>query len=100
MADEPEGWRVPQRRGFIAMIAVPLALALAVFVSAQFYDRSIRPRHYQPVTPFPAPGVETFIHDGHGDPKRPPAPRPADPSIVAAKRDVVTSGVPNWGVGR
>lgn len=103
MADFPEqqeGWRVSQRRGFIAAALVPLVLGLCVVGAGRLYDRNLRALHRQPVTTFPAPGVETFIHDGQGDPKRPPHAAPADPTLAAAKRAVVAGGLPDWSAAR
>jgi hypothetical protein len=91
-----EGWTVAQRRGFIAAVLTPLVLALCVVGAARLYDRYLRPQHRQPIATFPAPGVETYIHDGVGDPKRTPRRAAADPALAAAKRAVVAAGLPNW----
>jgi hypothetical protein len=100
MNDAPEGWRVPQRVAFIAAAAVPMVLLAALLLAGRLYDDRLRPAHRQPVTTFPAPGVETFIHDGGHDPHR-PAPRArADAALVSAKQQVVAGGLSNWAAPR
>lgn len=94
--DAPERWRVPQRPFFIAGALLPLALLAAVIIAGRAYDAHLRPAHRAPVTTFPAPGVETFIHDGRADPIRSTRPTATDPAIAAAKRRVVVDGVPGW----
>ena len=99
-ADAPEGWHVPQRPAFIAAVAVPLVLLIVVAAAGRLYDRHLRPAHRQPVTTFPAPGVETFIHDGVRDPVRHPAPPAQDAAVAAAKRQVAAQGLADWSARR
>lgn len=98
--EQKEGWVVPQRRGFLAAVLIPLGLALCVVGAGRLYDRHLRARHWQPTSTFPAPGVETFIHDGRGDPERPQSRPPADPTLAAAKHAVATAGLPGWDAAR
>ncbi|WP_156678106.1 hypothetical protein [Sphingomonas profundi] len=95
MADDaPEGWRVPQRPAMIAAAVVPAALLALVALAGWAYEREIAPRRHAPITTFPAPGIETFVHDGAGDPPRPEPRRAADPRLAAAKRAVAAGGWP------
>lgn len=98
MADEPrhETWYVVQRAPVIAAVATLATLLASVVIAAHVYDRTLQPTHLRPVQTFPAPGVDTFIHDGVNDPHRPlPAPSPT-PAIEAAKRQVVHDGLAGW----
>lgn len=90
-----EGWRVRQRPALIAGIATPLALLGLLMLGARFYDASIRPER-RPVTTFPAPGIETFVHDGAKDPDRPQRRVATDQRIEAAKNAIVRDGLPGW----
>lgn len=92
----PEGWQVPQRLPMIAAAAVPLALLALLGFAGHVYDARLAPLQRQSVTAFPAPGIETFIHDGGLHPER-PKPRPApDPAVESAKRAVAGEGLPGW----
>lgn len=91
-AHAPEGWQVPQRKAMIAAVSFPLALLTIVLVGGWFYERDVAPGHRAPVTTFPAPGLETAIHDGALDPERPPLPTRPDPAIAAAKRAQIERG--------
>ena len=93
---DAEGWAVRHRPAVIAAVAVPCGLAACLFAAGWLYDRDLRPAARQPVTPFPAPGLETEIHDGARDPHRPLAPVRSDPRIAVAKRAVVGSGIAGW----
>ena len=94
--DSPEGWRVPHRPAVIAAVAVPVALALLLALSGRFYTDRLRPSARQPVHEFPAPGLETYIHDGANDPYYPPTRARPDPAIDAAKRSVTHTGLAGW----
>ena len=94
----PEGWRVPQRIALITAVLVPLAMLAIVVAAGWVYNHRLHPPRRQPVTTFPAPGVETFIHDGAADPERPVTPPPVDPAIDAAKRRVAADGLADWQV--
>jgi hypothetical protein len=95
MSDEaPEGWQVRQRPAMIAAVMIPLVLLLVVTVAGWFYCRDLAPARRAPVTTFPAPGIETYSHDGAGDPQRPLPPTKADPRLDAAKRATVAQGWP------
>lgn len=96
----PEGWQVPQGRALLAMLLIPLLLALAVWGSARVYDRRVKPRLYRDVATFPAPGIETYIHDGESDPVRTPARPHADAAIEAAKRSLVADARQSAGGAR
>ena len=88
----PEGWWVPQRRAMIVAASVPAVLLVVLLLAGRLYDRDLRPQHRQGVTAFPAPGLETAVHDGGGDPHRRGPVARADPAIEDAKRDVVADG--------
>jgi hypothetical protein len=92
MADDaPEGWHVPQRRAMIFAAVAPLTLLAVVAGAGWLYRRDLAP-HYAPVIPLPAPGIESFPHDGGNDPVR-PAPQPKrDAPVEAAKRAIVAQG--------
>lgn len=93
----PEAWGVRHRPAVIAALATPALLALLLLGAGRLYIADLRPATRQPVHTQPAPGLETYIHDGVGDPERPP-PRPrTDPRIEAAKRSVARTGLPGWG---
>lgn len=93
--DGPEGWRVPQRVPMIAAAAVPLGLLALLSLAGRFYELRLAPPH-PAATAFPAPGIETFLHDGVRHPAA-PQPKPApDPAIAAAKRLVIAEGLPGW----
>lgn len=96
--DGPERWTIGRRAGRvagIAAVAVPVGLLGAVALAGWFYDRDLRPEMRR-VTTFPAPGVETFIHDGALDPhKAAPHPRP-DSAVAAAKRATAAEGLAGW----
>jgi hypothetical protein len=94
MADDaPEGWQVPQRRAVIAAIAAPLTLLALVAGAGWLYERDFAVRQ-RPVTAFPAPGVESYVHDGARDPERPELKPQRDAQVDAAKRAVVAGGWP------
>lgn len=95
-ADAPEGWRVPQRIAFVAALLVPLTLLVVIVAAGWVYGHYLRPKRQQPMTTFPAPGIETYIHDGHGDPARPPPQVQTDTAIAAAKRETAR-GPADWG---
>ena len=97
---EPEGWQVPHRLGLTAALAIPVALLALLIVAGFGYNRTIRPAPLQPVTTFPGPGVETFVHDGVEDPQRPHVRTQADPRVQAAKRAVVRDGLAEWTAAR
>lgn len=88
----PESWDVPQRRAMIVAVSVPVALLAMLFLAGRLYDRDLRPQHLRPVTAFPAPGLESAVHDGGGDPHRIPDSARGEPAVEAAKRDVVAEG--------
>lgn len=91
----PESWYVPQRGPMLAAAAVPLALMALLAVAGRFYEARLAPRRHAPVT-FPAPGIESYVHDGMLDPDRArPGPAP-DAALAAAKRAVVADGLPGW----
>lgn len=94
MADDaPEGWQVPQRRAMIAAILAPVTLLVVVVGAGWLYEHGIKGQRPS-VTPFPAPGIESYVHDGVRDPER-PAPRAQhDARIGAAKRAIVADGWP------
>ena len=94
--DAPEGWGVRQRPAVIAALGVPTALVLALWAAAHFYNKDLRPATKALVHSFPAPGVETFIHDGGQDPERPRVVTHPDRAIQAAKRTVVADGLADW----
>ena len=99
-ASEPEGWQVRHRPALIAALAVPVAL-LTLLIAASFaYNRTIRPNTFQPVTTLPGPGLETFVHDGVEDPRRPAVRTRPDPQVQAAKRAVVREGLAGWEAAR
>lgn len=97
--DEAESWTIGRRAGRIAgiaAVAIPAMLLGGVVLAGRFYDRDVRPETHRPITTFPAPGVETFIHLGALDPHRPaPHPRP-DPAVVTAKQAVARDGLSGW----
>lgn len=98
MAERPprEGWRVAQRRPLFAALTTLAFVAVMLGVAGYAYERTIAPKRTLSVQPFPAPGIESAIHDGAGDPVRPqPAVRP-DREIEAAKDAVVAEGLPGW----
>lgn len=98
--DAPEGWRVRQRPAVIAGVATPIVLLGLLVFAAQFYDKDLRPSQRPRVTAFPAPGVETFIHDGVEDPNRRTRRIPTDPRIEAAERAVARDGLAGWEAAR
>lgn len=92
----PEGWSIPQARPAVVAVAALALLLIMLLVAGWFYRQNLQPRRHQPVTTFPAPGIEAFIHDGAADPHRPqPKVRP-DPAIETAKRAVVADGLSGW----
>lgn len=95
-ANPPEGWSVPQRTPAVAAVATIGFLVVMLLLAGWIYSRTLRPERRQPVTTFPAPGVETFIHDGARDPHRPARAVQPDPAIEAAKRQVVAEGLAGW----
>lgn len=95
-AAAPEGWSVRHKPAVIAAVATPLLLALLLVVAGWFYDRDLRPATRAPTTPFPAPGLETAIHDGARDPHRPPVVVEPDMQVRAAKRAVLAEGIAGW----
>ena len=92
----PEGWSVRHRPAVVAALLFPLVLAGLLIVAGWFYDRHLRPSTRQPVAPFPAPGLETFIHEGAQDPHRPRAQPHAEARLAAAKRAVLRDGIAGW----
>jgi len=95
-AAAPERWDVRHRPALIAGLATPVVMLALLLVSGWLYNRNLRPRTQQPVTAFPAPGLQTFIHDGVEDPYRlRPRTRP-DAQVAAAKRAVVADGIAGW----
>lgn len=92
----PESWSVRHRPAVVAAVAVPVLLAGLLLAGGWLYDRDLRPSTRRPVTPFPSPGLETFIHDGTEDPYRPRVGTLPDPRIAAAKRAVVEDGIAGW----
>ena len=95
-AAAPEGWHVRHRPAVIAGLATPLALVVLLLVTGWLYDRHLRAKTQQPVTTFPAPGLETFIHDGTKDPYRLQRKPQPDAAVTAAKRAVVADGIAGW----
>jgi hypothetical protein len=96
----PEGWGVRHRPAVVAAVATPVVVALLLLAAGWFYTRALKPETRAPVHTFPAPGLESYIHDGVNDPQRPP-PRPrADPRIEAAKRSVAQGGLAGWEAAR
>lgn len=92
----PEGWDVRHRPALIAAAVLPTVIFALLLIAGHFYNADLRQKTWRPVTGFPRPGLETFIHDGGEDPRRPhPIARP-DPSIAAAKHAVATQGLPGW----
>jgi hypothetical protein len=92
MADDaPEGWHVPQRPAMIAAVAAPLTLLAVVSGAGWLYTHTLKPVPRQPIA-LPAPGVESYIHDGARDPVRREAKPKRDARIEAAKRAVVAQG--------
>lgn len=102
MADDttPEGWGVRHRPAVIAAIVAPLALGLLLLIAGWFYTARLKPQIRQPVHAFPAPGLETYIHEGARDPYIPPKRPRADPAVTAAKRSVAKTGLPGWEAAR
>ena len=95
MADDAsEDWYVPQRRGMLAAAAIPLVLLLLVVSAGWSYNRYLAPAHRAPIKTLPAPGIETYIHDGAGDPHRPVVPGKPDSRLDAAKRATIAQGWP------
>lgn len=96
MAEQREGWHAPQRLPIIAAAATLAALLGALLLAAWYYDNTLRPQRRAPVTTFPAPGIDTYTHDGVEDPIRPrPTPR-VDPAVTAATRAVLAEGIAGW----
>ncbi|SEM57245.1 hypothetical protein SAMN05192583_0680 [Sphingomonas gellani] len=94
--DVPEGWSVRHRPALVAALATPLVLTVLLAIAGWLYCERLRPVVRQPVTAFPAPGLETFVHDGVADPYRPSRHTRPDPTIAAAKRSVVDGGIRDW----
>lgn len=92
----PEGWGVPSRTGARVAVAVPVFLLAMLALAAWFYDTRLRPARMRPVTPFPAPGIESYVHPGQGDPDVPVARPVPDPHIAAAARAVAREGLAGW----
>lgn len=93
---EPEGWHVPQRAPMIAAAVLPLLLLVLLAIAAHVYATHWEGERNRAPKIFPAPGIESYIHDGPLDPDRAPARPAPDPAIVAAKRAVVTQGIAGW----
>jgi len=91
-----EGWSVRHRPAVIAGLATPVVLLVLLLVSGWLYNRELRPATRQPVTAFPAPGLQTFIHDGTQDPYRPRIKAQPDAQVMAAKRAIVADGIAGW----
>lgn len=87
-----ETWRVPQRAPAIAAVALLVLVAVLLLLAWRVYARDIAPKRHAPTTTFPAPGIETFVHDGVRDPERPRATPTPDVTLTAAKRAVVAEG--------
>lgn len=98
--DAPEGWHVRHRPAVLAAATTPLILGLLLFGAGQLYVRKVKPATRQPVHVFPAPGLETYIHDGANDPKRVPPRLRRDGSIAVAKHAVVRDGLAGWVTAR
>lgn len=94
--DAPEGWEVRHRPALIAAVAMPAVMLALLLVAGHFYDADLRPKTWRPIVTQPAPGLETYIHDGGKDPHRPHRVARPDPSIAAAKRAVAAEGLPGW----
>lgn len=93
---EPEGWAVPMVKP-LAAAGATLGMLLAMLTLAGWvYHKHLQSHRFQPLATFPAPGVETFIHDGTRDVDRPPPPPRADADLEQAKRAVVAGGIPGW----
>lgn len=95
-ARAPEGWDVRFRPAATAALALPLVLLIGLSAGGWYYMTQLHDRTHVAVTSFPAPGIETYIHDGVENPEV-AAPRPrADPRLVAAERSVVATGLRGW----
>lgn len=97
---QPENWTVPEVKPLGVALATLGMLIAVLLLAGWFYRQRIEPKRQQPVRTFPAPGVETFTHDGAHDPDRLRLPLPADPAVEAAKRQVVAEGLPGWSAAR
>ena len=95
-AASPEEWHVRHRPALIAGLATPVVLLVLLLITGWLYNRNLRPLTQQPVTAFPAPGLQTFIHDGVEDPYRPRPRATPDAQVAAAKRAIVADGIPGW----
>ena len=95
-AAAPEDWEVRHRPALIAGLVTPAILLVLLLAAGWLYNRNLRPKTGQPVTAFPAPGLQTFIHDGVKDPYRPRLRDTQDAQIAAAKRAVVADGITGW----
>jgi hypothetical protein len=95
--DEPEGWGVHQRVAYLAAAAMPVVLLAIVLAAGWAYARWLEPLTRQPVKTFPAPGIETFIHDGSNDPPRARPSAKTDPAVEVAKQAVLANGAAGWG---
>lgn len=87
-----EDWRVPQGAPAIAAVGLLTTIAAVLLLAGHVYDTHIAPKHRAPVATFPAPGVETYVHDGALDPERPRPRATVDPALAAAERAVVAEG--------
>lgn len=83
---------MPQRTPALAAIGLLSVIATLLVLAGHVYDTHIAPRHRAPVSTFPAPGVETYVHDGALDPERPRPHATVDPALAAAERAVVAEG--------
>lgn len=96
MADrDDEGWHVPQRLPIAVAAATVMLIVALLLVAAREYQ-GLRFAHRGAVNTFPAPGIETFAHDGVEDPHRPAASAARDPAIERAKHAVVAQGLAGW----
>lgn len=90
--DEPEGWAVRTRPAYIAAAVTPVMLLVGVLAAGWGYTKYLQPETRQGVKPFPAPGIESYIHDGLGDPERVRPRTKTDAAVETAKRAAIAEG--------
>ena len=95
-SNEPEGWAVRQRVGMLAAVGTVATLVVLLIGAGMVYDRTLRPKTYQHHVPFPAPGLETLIHDGVKDPRAAAPSTTPDAGVAAAKRRILSNGLAGW----